>query len=95
MSTVGAAEVVVAQTIYGETRSNPEAANLRGRAVEVRDQAGALTTDAFDFAGNPIRIHRVLVKDYRNVIDWGVAASHYRRSKSIRAQVFSGLPDIR
>ena len=34
------AEMIVGRSIYGETRLNPEASNLRGKVVELRDQAG-------------------------------------------------------
>src|SRR5439155_13994577 len=33
-------ELLVGRTIYGEDRPNPEASNLRGKVVELRDQAG-------------------------------------------------------
>ncbi|ARG55434.1 SpvB/TcaC N-terminal domain-containing protein [Mycobacterium kansasii] len=68
--TDGGADILVADTIYGESRPDPQAANLRGRAVELRDQSGSVTTDRFDFAGNPLRVERALVADYRSVIDW-------------------------
>ncbi|BCI89971.1 hypothetical protein NIIDMKKI_51770 [Mycobacterium kansasii] len=69
----GGADVLVADTVYGESRPDPQAANLRGRAVELRDQSGSVTTDRFDFAGNPLRVERALVTDYRSVIDWSGA----------------------
>ena len=45
-------EILTDKNEYGETESNPEARNLRGQAVRVFDQAGVVTTDAYDFKGN-------------------------------------------
>jgi hypothetical protein len=69
------AEMVVGHSIYGETRPNPEASNLRGKVVELRDQAGVVTSDAYDFKGNLLRSQRRLAQSYKTTLDWsgGVA----------------------
>src|SRR5439155_5707018 len=36
------AEITVGRSIYGESHPNPEASNLRGKVVELRDQAGVV-----------------------------------------------------
>ncbi len=80
------AELVVGQNFYGERHPNypiPEATNLRGKVVELRDQAGIVTSDAYDFKGNLLRSQRQLAEfvdlqgtrlpAYRTTIDWSGA----------------------
>ena len=64
------AEQVVVRKVYGESRADAVARNLRGRVVEVRDQAGSVTTDAYDFKGNLLRTERRLATAYDTVLDW-------------------------
>ncbi|MFL6820990.1 MAG: SpvB/TcaC N-terminal domain-containing protein, partial [Xanthobacteraceae bacterium] len=70
-----ASPVVVARTVYGESQSTPEANNLRGQIVQVFDQAGVVTHDAFDFKGNLRRSHRQLAVEYRRTIDWSASVT--------------------
>jgi RHS repeat-associated protein len=63
-------EVLVGRSVYGETRPNPEANNLRGKVVEMCDQAGVVTTDDYDFKGNLLRSQRQLAQDYKKTLDW-------------------------
>ncbi len=67
------AEVIVGRNIYGETRPNPEANNLRGKVVELRDQAGIVTSDLYDFKGNLLGSQRRLAQSYKNTLDWSGA----------------------
>ena len=62
----------VGRTVYGEsTHPNPEASNLRGKVVELLDQAGVVTSDAYDFKGNLLRSPRQLgAVDYKTTLDW-------------------------
>jgi RHS repeat-associated protein len=69
----GGTPSVVSRTRYGEGQPNPEAGNLRKKAVEVFDQAGLLTTDLFDFKGNPLRVHRQIAQTYNEILDWSGA----------------------
>ncbi|MBO3752678.1 hypothetical protein J5X84_42075 [Streptosporangiaceae bacterium NEAU-GS5] len=62
-------EVLIERTVYGETRPDPELGNLRGKVVEVHDQAGVVVTDAFDFKGNVLSSSRRLAQDYAGTID--------------------------
>ena len=55
---------------YGEGHAEALDRNLRGRLVEVRDQAGILVTDRFDFKGNAQSSTRRLVADFREVVNW-------------------------
>lgn len=65
-----AAEAVIARTVYGETQANPEASNLRTKTFQVFDQAGIVTSIAFDFKGNLLRNERQLAQDYKATLDW-------------------------
>jgi RHS repeat-associated protein len=64
------AERVVERSSYGEHFPNPEAANLRGQIAELRDQAGIVTSDEYDFKGNPLRTRRALAQSYNTILDW-------------------------
>lgn len=66
----GNAELLVGRTIYGETQPNPELNNLRGKAYQVFDSAGIITSEAYDFKGNLLHSQRQLAKDYKNTLDW-------------------------
>lgn len=71
---VGAgAEVMVGRTIFGETVPAPEVNNLRGRVVQVFDQAGTVETNNYDFKGNPLRSARRLAVEYKTTLDWSAA----------------------
>lgn len=63
-------EVVVEQTVFGESAPNPEATNLRGQIVEKRDQAGVAAMPEYDFKGNLARSTRRFAEGYRDAIDW-------------------------
>jgi RHS repeat-associated protein len=69
----GGARPVVSHTTYGEGVANAEDSNLRARAVEIRDQAGILTTDLFDFKGNLLRAQRQFAQVYNATLDWSAA----------------------
>src|SRR5262249_1212697 len=55
---------------------HPETNNLRGKVVQLFDQAGVVTSDAFDFKGNLLRSQRQLarlvqsVPAYKTTVDW-------------------------
>ena len=63
-------EKLIGRTIYGETHPDPEANNLRGKVVELRDQAGVVTNQAYDFKGNLLESRRRLAQDYKTPPDW-------------------------
>ena len=64
------AEWLVGRTVYGEGSPAPEISNLRGKAVELFDQAGVVTSTAYDFKGNLLFGQRRLATDFRDTIDW-------------------------
>ena len=49
---------------------NPEAKNLRGKVVQLFDQAGLVTTEAYDFKGNLLQSQRQLAREYKATLDW-------------------------
>jgi RHS repeat-associated protein len=63
-------DILVGRSVYGESRPNPEANNLRGRVVELRDQAGMLKSQDYDFKGNVISSSRQFLQNYKDEIDW-------------------------
>jgi hypothetical protein len=65
----GGVERVVGRTVYGEIGATPEAKNLRGRVMQVFDQAGADAVSDYDFKGNALRRERTLAANYRAVVD--------------------------
>ena len=67
------AELLVGRTVYGETGLNPEANNLRGKVVQLFDQAGVVTTEDYDFKGNLLRSQRQLAQRYNITLNWSLA----------------------
>jgi RHS repeat-associated protein len=77
------AELLVGRNVYGETRPNPEAGNLRGKVAQVFDQAGVVTSDDYDFKGNLSSIRYRLaelvdpqgarIPAYKTTLDWSGA----------------------
>ncbi|MDB5616721.1 SpvB/TcaC N-terminal domain-containing protein [Tardiphaga sp.] len=67
------AEVLTERTIYGESVAAPEMLNLRGRVIQIFDQAGLLGNVGYDFKGNLLGSSRQLANDYKNVIDWSLS----------------------
>jgi RHS repeat-associated protein len=73
VSEAGGPELLVERTIHGESRPNPEAANLRGKVVQLFDQAGVVASDQYDFKGNLLRSQRRLAQEYKTTLDWSAA----------------------
>lgn len=61
---------LVGRTVYGEAVPDAKAKNLRGRAFQVYDQAGAVFSDEYDFKGNLLGSRRQLASEYKQNIDW-------------------------
>ena len=70
-------ETLVARTEYGESldRTAAAAAYLLGRAYQVCDGAGAVTNEAYDFAGNQVTVARQLLADPAAAPDWSGAVA--------------------
>jgi RHS repeat-associated protein len=73
VSTAGGAERLAQRLTYGESAAGAAAANQRGRAVEVCDPAGRLTSDAYDFKGNLLSSTRTLATTYTTELNWKLA----------------------
>jgi RHS repeat-associated protein len=69
------------RSVHGETRLNPEANNLRGKVVELRDQAGVVASGDYDFRGNLLSRSRKFLENYKNEIDWS-------QSPALEAEIF-------
>ncbi len=69
------AEQLVGRTVYGEAHPSAAAQNLRGKAYQVYDGAGVVTSGAYDFKGNLLHGTRRLAIDYHAVADWSVLAT--------------------
>lgn len=63
-------ELRIGRTVYGESQPNPEAKNQRGKAVQLFDQAGVVTTEDYDFKGNLLASKRQLANEYKATLDW-------------------------
>ncbi|MBS1914586.1 MAG: toxin [Bacteroidetes bacterium] len=65
-----ARELMVERMVYGEQHPNREAMNLSGTIYLHCDQAGAMSSESYDFKGNVlVTLHRPAL-DYRNAADW-------------------------
>lgn len=74
------AEMVVGRSIYGESRPNPEASNLRGKVTQLFDQAGVVTSDEYDFKGNLLAQPApagTVVQDHAGLVWWGAARTRH------------------
>ena len=69
-----AVEQLVGRTVYGEAHPNATTLNLRGKAIQVYDGAGVVTSSAYDFKGNLLHGSRRLAAVYHAVPDWLVLA---------------------
>lgn len=67
-----AGERLVSKTTYGETKPSPAATNHRGRVWQVRDDAGIVTSVAYDFKGGLLSSRRDLRSDYKSRADWSL-----------------------
>jgi RHS repeat-associated protein len=70
-----AAEQLVGRTLYGEGHPGAAALNLRGKAVQVYDGAGVVTSGAYDFKGNLLHGTRRLAVNYHAVPEWSAIAA--------------------
>ncbi|WP_437710025.1 SpvB/TcaC N-terminal domain-containing protein [Sorangium sp. So ce448] len=61
--------------VYGEAHPQAAALNLRGRAYQVYDGAGVVTSQAHDFKGNLLQASRRLRSDVHADADWSVVSA--------------------
>ncbi|AUX35470.1 MULTISPECIES: SpvB/TcaC N-terminal domain-containing protein [Sorangium] len=67
-------ERVARRYVYGEAHPQATSLNLRGRAYQVYDGAGVVTSQAYDFKGNVLQASRRLRSDVHADADWSVLA---------------------
>ncbi len=84
----GAPAKQVGRTVYGEGQG--EATNHRGRVHQQFDQAGVVTTVAYDFKGNALESQRELRPDYKTVLDWSTEPAVEEQAFTTRT-VFDAL----
>ncbi len=65
-----AREIQFEKLVYGEGQVDDKQRNLRGKLYEHSDTAGVVTSEAYDFKGNPLRTTRQLMVDYKATPDW-------------------------
>ncbi len=70
-----ATEILAECAVYGESVTNAVALNLRGRAYQHYDGAGAVTNQHYDFKGNLLNTSRQLATAYQQQVDWSLLAS--------------------
>lgn len=68
-----ARELLTDRYVYGEQHPDAVTRNLRGEQFLRLDQAGAVTAEAFDFAGNPVTANRRLARVVDASLDWTAA----------------------
>jgi RHS repeat-associated protein len=63
-------EFLAEQTVYGEDKPDPKATNHLGKVWQVYDQAGIVTSEAYDFKGNLRHSTRQLTQAYKQAVNW-------------------------
>ncbi|MDO8948377.1 MAG: SpvB/TcaC N-terminal domain-containing protein [Desulfocapsaceae bacterium] len=63
-------DILIQKIEYGEGQANATELNLRTRAYKSYDNAGVVTSEAYDFKGNLLNGHRRLTVDYKDLPDW-------------------------
>ncbi|CAG7644579.1 hypothetical protein PAESOLCIP111_04733 [Paenibacillus solanacearum] len=77
-----AREIQFARLVYGEGQENDKQHNLRGKLYKQYDTAGLVTSEAYDFKGNPLRMVRQMTADYKSTPDWS-------RNPALEAEAFT------
>jgi RHS repeat-associated protein len=70
LSTDGAAEVLVAQKLWGELAPNAQSVNLRGKLWKSYDPSGLFESVEHDFKGNRLESRRRFTTTYDQTIEW-------------------------
>ena len=65
-----ATETLLEFTVYGEDADSPKDRNLLGQAFMQFDAAGMVTSEVFDFKGNPLSSSRRLTLQYKDRVNW-------------------------
>jgi RHS repeat-associated protein len=63
--------ITVERFTYGDAEAaSSTASNLRGKPLQVFDQAGVVTMPCYDFKGNALRSQRQLAQNYKTKLNW-------------------------
>jgi RHS repeat-associated protein len=63
-------EALWSKTTYGDSGLGGDQKNLRGRVLEVSDQAGTRRNGVYDFKGNCLSINTYIAQTYDVILDW-------------------------
>jgi RHS repeat-associated protein len=63
-------EVLWSRTTYGDSGLGGDQENLRGRVLEVSDQAGTRRNNVYDFKGNCLSTDTYIAQAYDVLLDW-------------------------
>jgi len=66
-------EMLVGETVYGESDNTHETNNLRGQIWKVYDQSGLVENVKYDFKGNLLESKRRLTQEYKQTIGWSAS----------------------
>lgn len=66
----GQPEILFNYVVYGDRLADAQQRNLLGTAHQIFDQAGTVRVAAADFEGNPIRVERILAREYERSVAW-------------------------
>lgn len=86
-----AAETCLEVAVYGETIVKPEISNVRGRPIRFSDAAGVTKSELYDFKGNLLRREQVLVKEYKDEVDWNTDAVLEQSETFLSSSTFNAL----
>ena len=75
LTELGRPQLQIERIAYGEGLPDPETDNLRGKVVELSDQAGVVRTNTYDFKGNLLHSERALARGYKTTLDWSGAVA--------------------
>ena len=68
-------EILTELMVYGENHPNATALNLRGQVFQGYDSSGVVTSEGYDFKGNPLSTQRQITREYRQTMDWSALAN--------------------
>ena len=84
--------ILYEKLVYGESypggKTAAAAQNLLNRPWKQFDAAGMVTSESYDFKGNPLHSSRRLVKDYKTAPDWQTFPEPDQRPEKWEAEIF-------
>jgi RHS repeat-associated protein len=75
-------EFLAQATTYGEDKEDPEETNHRLKVWILKDGAGILSNEKYDFKGNAVIAKRRLLSDYKSQVNW-------RRNPQLESETFT------